>query len=436
MAERSLYEASPAAWAGQLNQQYEDLEEALCWLIRRGDARGAHLIGSALSQVWRQRGHISKGRHTLANLLELPGGDAPTRGRASLLLAAGYLALYQGDLPVARTLLEDCVSTLQCLQETRELPLAFGYLADIDVAHGDSSAARQHLQAGLAASRPEATLLVRLAQASSEQGDSDLAANLARQALPVLSARGAKRVLAMGLQVLADTAVYHHDYVAAKRLLEEALANWNAVGGLKGAAWTLLDLARLALEEGNDALAATDFAESLATCREVGDRWGVVLGLEGFVTLAVRAGHAEHALRLAGAAAAIRESAQLAPSARQAAWLNHDLSVARHLVSHARYSAAWASGKDMSSEDAVGLALGDNNSRLPEQLTSREREVVRLVARGWTNHQVGQALVIDQRTAEGHVSRILAKLGLRKRAQIAAWAVQNGLATATADISA
>jgi len=283
----------------------------------------------------------------------------------------------------------------------------------------------------------EATLLVRLAQASSEQGESEMAAKLARQALPVLSARGAKRVFAMGLQVLADTAACQRDYVAAKRLLEEALANWNAVGGLKGAAWTLLDLARLALVEGNDALAATHFAESLATCREVGDRWGVVLGLEGFVTLAVRAGRGEHAVRLAGAAAAIRESAQVAPSPRQAAWLAEDLSVARHLVSSARYSAAWETGKAMSIEDALGLALGNQNSTMPAQLTSREREVVRLVARGWTNQQIGDALVIDQRTAEGHVSRILARLGLRKRAQIAAWAVQNGLAVeALGDISA
>jgi DNA-binding NarL/FixJ family response regulator len=91
----------------------------------------------------------------------------------------------------------------------------------------------------------------------------------------------------------------------------------------------------------------------------------------------------------------------------------------------------------MSTEDAVKLALGERNSATPEQLTFREREVVRLVARGWTNHQIGDALVIDQRTAEGHVSRILARLGLRKRAQIAAWAVQNGLAAAPpADVSA
>src|SRR5262249_35656858 len=149
-------------------------------------------VGSALSQVWRQRGHLSKGRSTLANLLDLPGGREPTRARANLLLAAGYLALYQGDLEAARVLLEECVSTLRSVGETREQPMAFGYLADIDMARGDAAGARLHLEAGLAASQrvgddwAEATLLVRLAQAVLEQDETELAAKLATQALPVL----------------------------------------------------------------------------------------------------------------------------------------------------------------------------------------------------------------------------------------------------------
>ncbi|WP_349239919.1 LuxR C-terminal-related transcriptional regulator [Streptomyces sp. CC219B] len=44
-----------------------------------------------------------------------------------------------------------------------------------------------------------------------------------------------------------------------------------------------------------------------------------------------------------------------------------------------------------------------------------------LVARGLTNRQIAEALVIAQRTAEGHVERILVKLGFSKRSQVAAW---------------
>ena len=50
-----------------------------------------------------------------------------------------------------------------------------------------------------------------------------------------------------------------------------------------------------------------------------------------------------------------------------------------------------------------------------------------LVARGFTNRQIADALVIGTRTAENHVAHICNKLGLGSRTQIAAWAVQRGL---------
>jgi len=56
-------------------------------------------------------------------------------------------------------------------------------------------------------------------------------------------------------------------------------------------------------------------------------------------------------------------------------------------------------------------------------LSPREFEVARLVAQGLTNKQIGQTLYVSERTAENHVQHILAKLGLRNRSQIAAWAI-------------
>ena len=47
--------------------------------------------------------------------------------------------------------------------------------------------------------------------------------------------------------------------------------------------------------------------------------------------------------------------------------------------------------------------------------------MARLVAGGRSNKQIAAELVISQRTAEGHVERILAKLGFTSRAQAAAW---------------
>jgi pimeloyl-ACP methyl ester carboxylesterase/DNA-binding CsgD family transcriptional regulator len=57
----------------------------------------------------------------------------------------------------------------------------------------------------------------------------------------------------------------------------------------------------------------------------------------------------------------------------------------------------------------------------PPSLTARQREVAALVAEGLTNRQIGERLWIDERSVEGHLERIRLRLGVRSRAQVAAW---------------
>ncbi|QNP68077.1 response regulator transcription factor [Streptomyces roseirectus] len=77
----------------------------------------------------------------------------------------------------------------------------------------------------------------------------------------------------------------------------------------------------------------------------------------------------------------------------------------------------------------AGRADGPRPDARLDALTSREREVMRLVAAGLTNDEIAARLVLSPSTAKTHVSRIMTKLGARDRSQVVVLAYESGLVT-------
>lgn len=77
---------------------------------------------------------------------------------------------------------------------------------------------------------------------------------------------------------------------------------------------------------------------------------------------------------------------------------------------------------------ATAASAGPPLTPFGGELTERERDILRLLARGDSNREIGETLFITEGTVKNHVSSILSKLALRDRTQAALWAREHGLA--------
>src|SRR5260370_21099376 len=86
-----------------------------------------------------------------------------------------------------------------------------------------------------------------------------------------------------------------------------------------------------------------------------------------------------------------------------------------------------ASGNSLIDTNTAKQAM-ERLSQIPgSELTEREREVLTLIARGYTNKQIADTLFVSEKTARNHVSHILDKLGLSRRSEAASFAVEHKL---------
>jgi ATP/maltotriose-dependent transcriptional regulator MalT len=172
-------------------------------------------------------------------------------------------------------------------------------------------------------------------------------------------------------------------------------------------------------------------------------RWYLPEALELAAALAAAARQFEDSARLFGAAETARE---ITGAARQADgeksyWRN--VQRCRGSLTDTAFSTAWSTGQRLLMAEAIHEAMAIAESPATSEsvpvppviggpLTPREWEVAELVARGLSNPQIAEQLVISRRTADRHISNILDKLGYTTRGQIAVWAFERK-ASATHD---
>jgi predicted ATPase/DNA-binding SARP family transcriptional activator/DNA-binding CsgD family transcriptional regulator len=211
--------------------------------------------------------------------------------------------------------------------------------------------------------------------------------------------------------------------------------------------WTTRGLGIAAPLRGEPARTETLLKESLAMDVEMGAKADIAANLEGLAEAAGALGEDVRAARLWGAARALREATGRPWWSVERLLHEPQPTAVRGRLDQASWEAAFEEGQAMSFEEVVEYALSEQMPTTPAFpapyqpsaakqspiLTAREGEVAALVARGLSNRQIASKLYLSERTVENHVSKILRKLALASRAQIAAWATEQRLLAQNSD---
>jgi ATP/maltotriose-dependent transcriptional regulator MalT len=271
-----------------------------------------------------------------------------------------------------------------------------------------------------------------LANIAEDEGDFAAARQLLQESYGVFVRAGDLGGAAMNDVIIGSIARECGDFAQAREDSLRGLEALARIGDRRASAIALAHLARAETSLRDFPAAYEHLGRSLRISQEHGDQGGIAFELSCFASLAAAQGQPVRALRLAGAALAVRERAEMfvAP-ATQRRFEAQFMPIREELGRVA--DLAIAEGRALSFEAAVAEALAtaprppdDTPSTVRGALSQREREVALLLARGYSNRRIAGELVVGQATVATHVQHILVKLGLSSRAQVAVWVSQQG----------
>jgi predicted ATPase/DNA-binding CsgD family transcriptional regulator len=383
-------------WLKRLDEEAPNLRAALAHCLNGPDHRtGLTMVGS-LGWYWAPRA-TSEGMYWLD--LFLRDRERDVQALAYALFARGVVALMQGDAGAATSALVDAEAKAR---EVGDLPLlarALAVSARARAVSGDIEGARA--QAGEAAAvalgvdDPGASAAVTATQGFIAQADQDL--------------------------------------VTARRVYDESLPRARAHGDLTSLTYILGYYGFTLLGSGQSEEVRPVFEESLEIARRLENRASILYMLYGLACHDAMVGQLERAARLLGAA----EDLQAETGVRLIPQMGPLLAQARGTIVRSLGAATLESevqvGRLMPRAEAIAYALEEKRVDRPTApamrtgttpLSKRELEVARLVAEGLSNKEIGSRLFLSERTVETHVSKILNRLGINSRVEIASWVAQ------------
>jgi predicted ATPase/class 3 adenylate cyclase/DNA-binding CsgD family transcriptional regulator len=350
----------------------------------------------------------------------------------------GRVGMQRGEFAGARRALETSLEHCAEIGDPGAAGVAVGLLGQLEAltGHYDDAAARlgpflqRAAATGGALGVPHAIL--GLATLALGRGDARAAQGLLEPFVEQMRGFPVASFLSSALSLLGASLLVGGDDEAAGRALEEAGVTAAAAANQPLAALADYHLGQLA-RRGDDLRRAEDLHHrALAIRVRAGLRPGIAESFEALAMLAAEHESYGEAARLLANAATLRQSIGFARWPAERNGYEEELARIRLALGDSAFETVWADGEALTLNDAIAYASRARGERKRPSagwasLTPTELEVVKLLATGLTNPQIGERLFIGRGTVKTHVAHVFAKLDVTSRAELAAEATRRGL---------
>jgi non-specific serine/threonine protein kinase len=385
-------------WLDRFEEEHDNIRSVLDWQVSAGEAVAALKLCGGLYWFWYIRGYLAEGQARIEHVLAL-APDAPLEHRGRAWLGAAMMAHWQGDDDRAEPWVRQAIAL------SRQAGDEYGAVFGMGV----------------------------LALVAEDSGRFEEAVEPLEKALELAEKGGFPPTVALIMDHLGVVAWGQGQLERAIDYWERGLAIHREVGDLWGASIALSYLGIAACELQDLASAMAMQKESLTYRWEIRNTEDVAHGLSNMAMVAVAAGAIERAARLFGAAESTHELIGNPVKEPEKTIYQRYIDKTRASMDAESFQAAWTAGRALNLETAVAEALlpieitpAGGERRF--DLTDRELEVLRLLAQGKSDRDIGEELFISTRTAQTHVSHILAKLGVSSRSAATNVAIREGIA--------
>jgi predicted ATPase len=361
LAEEGAANMAPAqrdGWLSRCDAEHDNFRAAIEYLIESGNAEWGLRLGGALFWFWEAREHLTEGRRSLASLLGTPGANLLKAQYAPALYAAGVLADAQLDFDSAEASMSASLEIQRELDDKQGIATLESAMGIISSKAGRLSQARLHVERSLLLWRELGSGkfvlgLTNLANIARKQGDYATARAAYEATLEAFRTAGDIRGTAVALNGLGDVAAAQDDIADARRLYQETLNRFQQIGDPWGVAGVLRDLGDLACRDGDHSSASSFYKEALEVFHTLGHRRGIAVVLEHLAGCATWNGRPYCALKLASAAAAMRENLGISLSPAEQLEFDQCIHSACQKLSKAEQTTVWAEGRSMTADQVL-----------------------------------------------------------------------------------